>query len=181
MNLTDEIHFRFRPNFESKNINLDPTRRYGNETIASLRVNERLRFKGGVAYTRAVFREGPFAGNDVPLVSRWTGSAAVSWDVLPTMADVRRRGALRRRPAHGQRSDQPPAADPGAYLVDVRLGGEIDQFFWSISVLNLFDDQYFDYAIASPFPFGFDSALGIYNAYPQPGRTFMLRAGVKLP
>ena len=69
MRLTDEIHFRFLPDFESKNINLDPTRRYGSETMASLRVNERLRFKGGVAYTRAVFREGPFAGNDVPLVS----------------------------------------------------------------------------------------------------------------
>ena len=83
MRLTDEIHFRFLPNFESKNINLDPTRRYGSETMASLRVNERLRFKGGFAYTRAVFREGPLAGNDVPLVSTWTGSAGVSWDVLP--------------------------------------------------------------------------------------------------
>ena len=43
---------------------------------------------------------------------------------------------------------------------------------------NVFDVSYFDYAIASPFPFGFQSALGIYNAYPQPGRTFMLKAGL---
>ena len=46
---------------------------------------------------------------------------------------------------------------------------------------NLFDTNYFDYSVASPFPFGFDSAIGVYNAYPQPGRTYMLRAGVKLP
>jgi iron complex outermembrane receptor protein len=35
MRLTDEIHFRFGPNFEANNINLDPTRRYGWETMAS--------------------------------------------------------------------------------------------------------------------------------------------------
>ena len=111
MRLTDEIHFRFLPNFESKNINLDPTRRYGSETMASLRVNERLRFKGGVAYTRAVFREGPLAGNDVPLVSTWTGSAGRFLGHAAAMADLRRRGALYRQPAHGQRPSQSSAAD----------------------------------------------------------------------
>ena len=63
------------------NTNLDPTRRYGVENILTWRVSETLRFKGGLAYTRSKFREGPFAGNDVPLVSPWTGSAGVSWDI----------------------------------------------------------------------------------------------------
>ena len=181
MRLTDEIHFRFLPNFESKNINLDPTRRYGSETMASLRVSDRLRFKGGFAYTRAVFREGLLAGDDVPLVSTWTGSAAVSWDVLPQWLTfdgvVRYVGS--RRMDNDQLNVQPLI--PAFYLVDVRLGGEIDRFFWSFSVQNLFDTSYFDYAVASPFPFGFDSAIGVYNAYPQPGRTYLVRAGVKLP
>ena len=44
-------------------------------------LSDTFRFKGGFAYTRAVFREGLFAGNDVPLVSRWTGSVGVSWDI----------------------------------------------------------------------------------------------------
>jgi iron complex outermembrane receptor protein len=181
MRLTDEIHFRFLPNFESKNINLDPTHRWGSETMASWAVNERLRFKGGLAYTRAQFREGPLAGNDVPLVSTWTGSGAVSWDVLPQWLTfdgvVRYVGS--RRMDNDQVNIQPLI--PAFYLVDVRLGGEIDRFFWSFSVQNLFDKQYFDYSVASPFPFGFDSAIGVYNAYPQPGRMYMLRAGVKLP
>ena len=62
-------------------------------------------------------------------------------------------------------------------MIDVRIGGEIDQFFWSFAVLNLVDLKYFDYAIASPFPFGFGSAIGVYNAYPQPGRSFWSRPG----
>ena len=36
---------------------------------------------GGFAYTHAVFREGPFAGNDVPLVSRYTANAGVTWNI----------------------------------------------------------------------------------------------------
>ena len=104
-------------------------------------VNDRLRFKGGVAYTRAVFREGLLAGNDVPLVSTWTGSAAVSWDILPQWLTfdgvVRYVGS--RRMDNDQINVQPLI--PAFYLVDVRLGGEIDRFFWSFSVQNLFDTR----------------------------------------
>ena len=59
--------------------------------------------------------------------------------------------------------------------VDVRLGGQVDQFFWSAGVSNLFDEEYFDYAVAS----ASESAIGTYNAYPLPGRTFILKAGAK--
>ncbi len=67
--------------------------------------------------------------------------------------------------------------------MDVKLGGEYEHFFWSAAVLNVLDVHYFDYAIASG---GFPASLfgpataptfGYYVAYPQPGRTFLLRAG----
>ena len=50
------------------------------------RLNDHVRFKGGFAYTRAVFREGLFAGNDVPLVSRWTGNRRLIVGHLAEMA-----------------------------------------------------------------------------------------------
>ena len=46
---------------------IDPTRRSGVESQASYRVTETLRLKGGLAYTRAVFREGINAGHDLTL------------------------------------------------------------------------------------------------------------------
>lgn len=178
MRLTDEIHFRFGPNFEVNNTNLDPTRRYGHETIATYRVTDAIRLKGGVAFTRAKFVEGVFAGNDVPLVSTWTGSAGLSWDIwqkwLTLDAVVRYVG--QRRMDNDQTNLQPLI--PAHTIVDLRIGGEIEKFFWSFAVQNLFDVDYFDYAIASPFPFGFASQLGTYNAYPQPGRSYMVKAGV---
>lgn len=172
MELVDEIHFN--PSLFA-NTNLDPTRRYGNETNATWQVNDRLIVKGGMAYTRSVFREGPFAGNDVPLVSRWTASGAVSWNIWhkQLVLDAVARYIGERRMDNDQRSFQPLI--PAHTLVDLRLGGEYLNLFWSIAIQNLFDVRYFDYAVAST------ATFGTYNAYPQPGRMFLARLGVKVP
>ena len=179
MRLTDEIHFRFGPDFVSDNTNLDPTRRYGHETIAKYRLTDTVRLTGNLAYTRSVFREGIFAGNDVPLVSKWTGNVGVAWDIwdkkLVFDGVVRYVGS--RRMDNDQSNLQPLI--PSFTVVDVRLGGAYENFFWSASIQNLFNEKYFDYAVASPFPFGFGSRLGTYNAYPQPGRSYLVRAGMK--
>ena len=178
MYLTDEIHFRFLPDFFSGNINLPPTRRYGSETIAAWQATDEVFFKAGLAYTRAVFREGPDAGNDVPLVSRWTGSVGVAWNVWQKylIFDGVVRYVGERRMDNDQHNIQPLI--PAHGLVDIGVSGQFDRFFWSFKVQNLFNVYYFDYAVASPFPEGFQSKLDRYSAYPQPGRTFLLKAGM---
>jgi iron complex outermembrane receptor protein len=153
------------------NLNLDPTKRYGVENIVTWNVADNLRLKAGLAYTRAQFREGPFAGKDVPLVSPWTGSVAVSWDIYRKylVFDAVARFFSNRRMDNDPNNLQPFI--PGKAVVDLRIGGEIDRFFWSASVQNVFNTLYFEYAIASAF------SLGVYNAYPLPGRTYLVRAG----
>ena len=72
---------------------------------------------------------------------------------------------------------------PANGTVDVKIGGEYRNLFWSVAVQNLFNVSYYDYAIASGgFPatlFGPETppTIGLYTAYPQAGRTFLLRAG----
>jgi iron complex outermembrane receptor protein len=168
MNLTNEIHFD-PVNFVDTN--LDPTRRYGSETSASFRVNDALLLRGGVAYTRAIFREGPFAGNDIPLVSRVTASGGVSWNIWQKYfvadATVRYWGARRRDNDEANTQGFIPANA----TVDFKLSGEYDRFFWSLSVNNVLNALYYDYAVASTF------TDGRFNAYPLPGRTYMVKAG----
>ena len=60
---------------------------------------------------------------------------------------------------------------PANATVDFKLSGEVDRFFWSLSVNNIFNVLYHDYAIASAF------TQGRFNAYPLPGRTFLVKAG----
>jgi iron complex outermembrane receptor protein len=168
MDLVNELHFD-PVNFF--NVNLDPTRRYGSETSASFRASDSVLLRGGFAYTRAIFREGPFAGNDIPLVSRYTASAGVTWNIWQNylVADATLRYWSSRHMDNDQPNIQPLI--PANATVDFKLSGQYQRFFWSLSVNNLFNALYYDYAIASAF------TDGRFNAYPLPGRTYMLKAG----
>jgi iron complex outermembrane recepter protein len=168
MDLENEIHFNPVLFF---NTNLDPTRRYGAETSASLRVNDTVSLRGGMAYTRAVFREGPFAGDDVPLVSRYTGNAGVTWNIWQNylVLDATLRAWSERIMDNDQANKQ--TRIPGDATIDLKLSGAYQHFFWSVSVNNLLNALYYDYAIASTF------TPGRFSAYPLPGRTFLVKAG----
>ncbi|MDE5456898.1 TonB-dependent receptor [Bradyrhizobium sp. CSA112] len=168
MDLENEIHFNPAQFF---NINLDPTRRYGSETSASLRVSDSLLLRAGAAYTRAVFREGTFAGNDVPLVSRYTAMGGVTWNIWQNylVFDATLRAWSERAMDNDQANTQ--RRIPADATVDLKLSGAYEHFFWSLSVNNLFDALYYDYAIASSF------TPGRFSAYPLPGRTYMVKVG----
>ncbi|WOH51290.1 TonB-dependent receptor [Bradyrhizobium sp. sBnM-33] len=168
MDLENEIHFIPALFY---NVNLGPTRRYGSETSASLRVSDSLSLRAGAAYTRAVFREGPFAGNDVPLVSRYTAMGGVTWNIWQNylVFDATVRAWSERVMDNDQANTQ--RRIPADATVDLKLSGAYDRFFWSVGVNNLFNALYYDYAIASSF------TPGRFAAYPLPGRTFMVKAG----
>ena len=168
MDLTNEVHFNPVLFY---NTNLDPTRRYGSETSLSYRVNEALLLRSGVAYTRAVFREGIWAGNDVPLVSRYTASAGVTWNIWQdyVVLDATARFWSERRMDNDQAGTQKPI--PANGTIDLKLGGRYERYFWSVSVNNMLNALYYDYAIASTF------TDGRFSAYPLPGRTYLLKAG----
>jgi iron complex outermembrane recepter protein len=180
MRLTNEIHFVPALGIDT---NLDPTQRVGWETSAFYQFNNSVRLKGGLAYTRATFREGPFAGNDIPLVSRWSGNAGLTFDIVQKLLvlDVTGRFFGSRRMDNDQQNIQPLI--PENATADVKLGGTYERFFWSAAVLNVFDLHYYDYAVASggvaggPFFPGASPTIGVFNAYPLAGRTFMVRAG----
>ena len=168
MDLTNEVHFNPVLFY---NTNLDPTRRYGSETSLSYRVNDALLLRSGVAYTRAVFREGVWAGNDVPLVSRYTASAGVTWNIWQNylVLDATARFWSERRMDNDQAGTQKPI--PANGTIDLKLSGQYERYFWSLSVNNALNALYYDYAIASTF------TDGRFSAYPLPGRTYLLKAG----
>ncbi|MDI1262725.1 MAG: TonB-dependent receptor [bacterium] len=169
MDLENEIHFNPALFY---NVNLDPTRRYGAETSAALRVSDTVTFRGGLAYTRAIFREGPFTGNDVPLVSRHTGNLGVTWNIWQNylVFDATLRAWSERFMDNDQVNSRGPLI-PASATADLKLSGQVDRFFWSVGVNNVLNALYYDYAIASTF------TPGRFSAYPLPGRTYMVKAG----
>jgi iron complex outermembrane receptor protein len=181
MRLSNEIHFLPAIGVDT---NLDPTQRVGWETSARYQMSDSVRARGGLTYTNATFREGQFAGNEIPLVSPWSGYVGLTWDIVRQLLtlDVTGRFFSSRRMDNDQANLQPLI--PGEATIDVKLAGRYDRFFWSASVLNLFDKHYFDYAIASGgiaggpfFPPGLPPTIGLYSAFPLAGRTFLVQAG----
>lgn len=170
MDLTNEIHFN---PILFYNTNLDPTRRYGSETSLSYRVNDAVLLRSGMAMTRAVFREGVWAGNDVPLVSRTTASAGLTWNIWQNyvVLDATARFWSARRMDNDQAGAQRPI--PANGTIDLKLSGQVERYFWSLSVNNVLNALYYDYAIASTF------TDGRFSAYPLPGRTYLLKAGAQ--
>lgn len=170
MDLKNEIQFD-PVNFYNRN--LDPTRRYGSETSASLRANDDLVFRGGVAFVSAKFREGPNAGNDVPLVSRTTANIGVSYNIWQRylVLDATARYWSSRRMDNDQANMR--GLIPANATVDLKLSGQYRNFYWSAGVINLFDVKYFDYAVASTF------TPGRFSAYPLPGRNYLVKAGMQ--
>jgi iron complex outermembrane recepter protein len=104
-------------------------------------------------------------------VSRYTASAGVSWNIWQKylVADATVRYWSSRRMDNDQPNTQPLI--PANATVDFKISGEYQHFFWSLSVNNVFNVMYYDYAIASAF------APGAFSAYPLPGRTYMVKAG----
>ena len=169
MVLTDELHFS---PITFANVNLDPTLRRGVETSVSYKVTEAFRLKGTVTNTHATFRSGPFAGKEVPEVARWSGSAGFSWDVYQKyfVVDAVAR-FVGKRWMDGDEANLGVMRVPSYGVVDVRLAGEYQNFFWALSVQNLFDKLYFDY--------GLDQGFGFLSVYPLPGRTIQFKLGAR--
>ena len=171
MNLNNEIFFSPAT---FTNTNLDPTRRIGFENGVTYRISDPVLLKGSLTYINATFRSGQFEGNQIPLVSPWTGNAGISWNVFQKYimldADLRYIGS--RRFDNDAANFQPLM--PAVTLVDLKVSGQIERFSWALTVQNLLNkENYFDYGIASA------ATYGTYNAYPMPGRNFTGKIGIK--
>ena len=169
MNLENEIHFNADTFL---NDNLEPTQRRGVEAGADLALSRTLFLDLGAAYTRAVFREGINSGNDLPLVSRWTGSAALRWEFRPAWTLVTAMTAVGPRRMEND-DDARGARIPGHALVDLKLSTRQGAWTLGAQLNNLLDVSYYNYAVRS------STTVTTYNAYPLPGRSWKLEAGLR--
>ncbi len=168
MRLNNEIHF-FAPTFS--NVNLPPTSRRGLEVELSLEATPSLSLFGNLSLTEAKFRDGRIGGVDVsgktvPLVPRETVNAGLSWRFAE---HTQLRGVARRVGKQYYDNDQTntfPSQMPAYSLVDLKLTHDRRDWAVSLAVNNLFDRDYYSYAIRN-------GAGTSFNAYPQAGSTLL--------
>ncbi|UCC57040.1 MAG: TonB-dependent receptor [Gammaproteobacteria bacterium] len=163
--LEDEIHFD--PNTFA-NINLDPTKRYGVEVNGRISVLEQLDLQASYTHMRAEFRDGPFDGNDIPLVPRNTASASATWRWTPDTELTAAVNFVGERYFDNDQTNDFGKKIPSYETIDLQASHRYRGFRVTAKVNNLLDKKYYDYGVRSTF------TPGVYNAFPLPERTFLV-------
>ena len=178
MYIENEIAFNSQAVAFGTNVNYDPTRRYGFENNAVYKVSDKLKINGNLNFIHAEFREGPFEGNDIPLVSPWTASSGLLWNVFGEKLTLS--ATLNWWDRKYLENDERNIFEkiPSATVADLKVGGQLNSknyghAIWSAKVNNVFDESYYNYGIASA------TEANVFNTFPLPGRTFLLTAGWK--
>jgi iron complex outermembrane receptor protein len=186
IDVTDEIHLDpFTAGIG--NTNLPPSRRQGVELNGAWQAASALRLTAAYAYTDARYLKGtlpggPFvigtdidiAGNYVPLVPKHKLNAAFAWDIGGGM---RLSGALWATSKQYMDNDEPNSLGvriPSMAVADLKLAQDFGWENVSLTVNNLFDKNYYTYAIRSQF------TADRYAVYPLPGRTVGVIAQLKM-
>jgi len=172
MDLRNEIHLNA---LKFQNINLPPTERYGLEFDASKILTEIVDVSFSYTYAIAKFTEGSLngtdiAGHNVPLVPKHRASLAVGVKLTE-----RTRLSATATYTGEQYFDGDEANDfgqkmPAYTVVDFKLSHTISSWTFSALVNNLFNTDYYSYAVRSQL------TPGLFNAYPQPERNYFLIA-----
>lgn len=150
------------------NTNLPPSCRQGVELDGKWQALSNVMLNAAFTYTDARFLSGAWESKHVPLVASRKAHMGVSWAVSE---QTRLNGTLSHVGSQFMENDEPNTLGmdiPAYSTADIKLVHQIGEFQLNASVNNLFDRNYFNYAVSSQF------TAGKYSAYPLPGRTFYL-------
>ncbi|MGB5716404.1 MAG: TonB-dependent receptor [Gammaproteobacteria bacterium] len=164
MRLKNEIHF---DPVTFSNVNLDPTERYGLELSSAVDVNEQLSLQGNYTYMRSRFTDGPFDGNNVPLVPENKASLSATWRPTAATDIIVAINYVDSRYFDNDQSNSFGEKIPSYTTVDAKLSHVYKGLRMAAAVNNIFEEQYFEYGVSSTF------SPGVYNAYPLPERTIL--------
>jgi len=152
--------------------------RRGIELEGAWRALESLELRAALALQHARFRSGVYggvdvSGKDVPLVPEQLFTAGASWKVGAASrlnANLRTVGKQR---FDNDQANTFPRKMPDYALLDLKFEHRIGRLHIAFEVRNLFDKEYFSYAIRN-------FAGTSFNAFPAPGRAAFVSVAYRL-
>jgi len=163
-----------------ENFNINSTRRYGVELNIKNKIIDKLELINNFTFAKANYtsdEQGTYAtdfkGNQVPLVPEYSLDTSLAWQVsefTKIMPSLKYQDDMRME------SDDENFQNtkiPSYVLASINITSKFNKFFSTLTINNIFDEKYHNYAVAS------SSTLGAYNAYPEPGREIVFSLGMK--
>lgn len=154
------------------NTNLPPLKRYGIELETRKNFGP-VQVSGAYTLAYSKFTDGtysgvPLDGNDVPLVPRHKLSGNAAWQLTPAVKWLASANYVSEQYMDNDEPNTLGVKIPAYTVVDTRLEYKTGNWKFAAAVNNLFDEEYFTYAVRSSF------TPDRYAAYPLPGRNFRL-------
>lgn len=163
--LTNEIAFN---SASFANENLDPTEHRGVTVSGFIQATDSTTVNASLGYTRARFRSGANAGNDIPLVAKRNGSVGINHNLTPEVTIAISSIYTGKRRFDNDASNSFGEKIPSYIRHDAKIMYERHRYTLTAAVQNLANTRdHVDYAVRSGTP-------GIFNAYPLPGREVYL-------
>ncbi|MBI5075211.1 MAG: TonB-dependent receptor [Nitrospirae bacterium] len=165
MDVKDEIYFNPTggPFGFGANENLDKTRHHGAEAGLTAAVIENVSLFGNLTYTDAKFRSGPYEGNHIQLVPRYSASIGADYRFLKSLLWAVNANWVGRKYMDNDVENLFDKAE--SYVtVNTKLSYTRKNVTAYLGVNNLFGEKYSEYSIVG---FG-----GNKNFYPAPERNF---------
>jgi len=180
MDLRNEIHFNA---LTFANMNLSPTRREGLELEGRRRFGESVELFASYTRARALFREGVYvdaltgagidlSGRNVPLVPRVSARFGANWRVDDKTHLGAALGYVGRQYFDNDQANTFPGQMASFMTADAKLSRVAGPWTVTMAANNLTDRKYYTYAIRN-------GAGTSFNAYPMPGRNFLLTAAYR--
>lgn len=169
----DEIVYNPYEGAFGANVNLDDrTLRKGVTINSRWRLDPDLTLTLNGTFQRAEFDQGPWKGNDVPLVPRQQYYAQADWQALPWLQVSLAHHYVGKRYFD---NDQPNSFQRlGSYqMTDLQLTARYHHAYLRVGAYNLGNEKAADYGVRS-------TSVMSYNLYPLPERHYRVSIGMEL-
>lgn len=164
LDLDNEISF---DSSAFSNTNLDSTRRLGALVEGSIQLSRSLRVGGSYSFVDSEVTDGPFDGNDIPLVARHTGWLYADQRINERLSLYGEALGVSKRVLGGDFDNDFRKLD-GYAIVNLQAVYEWRRWRGSARVNNLFDKAYSDEGAV-----GFDEFFTLRDAFfPSPERNY---------
>ena len=137
------------------------------ELSGNLALGDRLDLQASYTWMRSEFRDGPYQGNEVPLVPRNTASVSATWEWSSATRYTASVNYVGDKYFDNDQANDFGRKIPSYTTVDLQASHLYRDYRFAAKIGNLFAEKAYDYGVSST------SSPGVYNAYPLPERTLL--------
>jgi iron complex outermembrane receptor protein len=168
MNLKNELYYNPAT---YQNENYDKTRHRGIEASFKSKLPWRLKFSGSYTFDQAVFKQGDYKNNTIPMVPEHKFNLGLMHSFNEFVDWSFSFNYLSNKYFVNDQANKWPKLKQ-VFTVDGKIAFNKDDYKLTCGINNIFNEKYYEYGVCN-------ASTGAVNYYPASGRNFFIKASKK--